>query len=67
MNSISILEKTKEYVVLKVPRRFMDQVRFSQSGLTEEEALGILQAGMAEYRERKTKTLISLRALSHGN
>lgn len=67
MNSIAILEKTKEYVVLKVPSRFLSRIHFVESGLTEEDALRVLRVGMAEYRQRKTKTLVSLRALSRGN
>lgn len=64
---ISIVEETKEYVVLKVPRRLLERANFSSFGLTENQAFTILKAGMREYKQGKTKPLRSLRDLRHGN
>ncbi len=67
MNTISILEKTKDFVVLKIPRRFLRDIDLENPALTEPEALRILRSGMAEYRAGKTKILGSLRNLRYGN
>ena len=61
------MEETKEYVVLKVPRRLLTGVGLSSFGLTEDQALKILKVGMREYEQGKTKPLRSLRDLRHGN
>lgn len=66
MNNIAILEKTKEYLVIKIPRRFFSEEVLDAS-LKEENALKILKAGMREYKEKKTKALNSLRDLRYGN
>lgn len=67
MNTISVLEKTKTYVVVKIPRHFWARFSESKNTLTEDEALSIFKSGMAEYRKGKTKILTSLRILRHGN
>ena len=67
MNNISILEKTRDYVVIKIPRRFLTRFDNSRTQLTEDEAARILKSGMAEYRKGKTKTLVSLRELRNGD
>ncbi len=54
MDNVAILEQTKEYVVVKIPRVFL-------SGT--ENRLHILEEGSEEYRKGKTKTLHSLRDL----
>lgn len=67
METIAVLEQTKNYVVLKVPRSMMRRVGLRTEKMSEEAALKILRQGMSEYRARKTKTLGSLRDLRHGN
>ena len=67
MSYISVLEKTKDYVVVKIPRRFLARLDRSADQLTESEALKILRSGMAEYRQGKTKTLLPLRKLRNEN
>jgi len=64
MSSISVLERKKEYIVLKVPRKLLAGMSFvfePKRELTETQALKILRAGMSEYRAGKTRTLSSLR------
>ena len=63
MNQISIVEKTNEYVVVRIPRRLAGNLGVSQSQLTGAEALRILQKGLREARAGKTKTLRSLKDL----
>lgn len=67
MNSVAILERTKEYIVVKIPRRMLEENTIDKKVLTEVEALSILRAGMREYREGKAKRLSSLRELRYGN
>ncbi|MDP3769526.1 MAG: hypothetical protein U1A23_04320 [Candidatus Sungbacteria bacterium] len=67
METISVIEETKSYVVLKVPRSMMRRAGFTTEILSEAVALKILRQGMSEYRAGKTKTLGSLRDLRHGN
>ena len=66
-NSILVLEKTKNYIVIKIPRYFMDRINFGASKLVEDKALKILKAGMQEYKQGKTKIFASLKELRHGN
>ncbi len=76
MKNISILEKTKDYVIVKLPSKLFrvieKQTRLFKSfdiieELSEAEALKILQTGMAEYRAGKTKVLNSLHSLRYGD
>lgn len=67
MNTISVLEKTKDFVVLKIPRRLMENMNFQKAALTEAEALKILRLGMTEYKAGKAKPLGSLRELRYGS
>ena len=67
MNNISVLEKTKDYVVLKIPRRLLARLDSRRAEMTEDEALKILKSGVAEHRKGQTKVLASLRDLRHGN
>ena len=62
-----MIEQTKNYVVLKVPRGIMRRAGFGIEELSEASALKILRQGMSEYRRGKTKILGSLRDLRHGN
>lgn len=66
MDNIAVLEKTKEYLVIKIPRRFFDEEALDVP-LTEERAFTILKAGVREHKEKKTKILNSLRDLRYGN
>lgn len=66
-NSILVLEKIKNYIVIKIPRYFMDRINFGAPKLTKDKALKILKAGMKEYKQGKTKTLTSLKELRYGN
>ncbi|OGF61886.1 hypothetical protein A2926_00675 [Candidatus Giovannonibacteria bacterium RIFCSPLOWO2_01_FULL_44_40] len=67
MNSISILEKTKDYVILRLPKQMADSLdleKFAKKQTkTEDEVLRKLEAGMAEYYAGQTKKLKSLRDL----
>lgn len=65
METIAVIEETKKYVVLKVPRSMMRRVGLNMSNLSEEAALKILRQGMNEYRVGKTKALESLRDLRY--
>lgn len=67
METIAVIEQTKNYVVLKVPQSMMRRAGFGMGKLSEEVALKILRQGMSEYRAGKTKTLESLRNLRHGH
>ena len=67
MQTISILEKNKDYIVIKVPRKLMGRMNFAVEKLTESQALKILRIGMEEYKTKKTKKLASLYDLRHGN
>ncbi len=68
MSNISVLEKNKEYVVLRIPRKLLERADISyKNALTETAALKVLRAGLLEYKQGKTRTLTSLRALRHGN
>ena len=67
MQAISILEKNKDYIVIKVPRKLMGRMNFAIEELTESQALKILRIGMEEYKAKKTKKLASLYDLRHGN
>ena len=67
MQTISILEKNKDYIVIRVPRKLMDRMNFAAKELTESQALKILRIGMEEYKAKKTKKLTSLYDLRHGN
>lgn len=67
METIAVLEETKKYVVLKVPRSMMRRVGLDIEKLSEVAALKILRQGMSEYKAKKTKTLGSLRDLRYGN
>jgi len=66
-NNISILEKTKDYVVLKIPRRLIGKIVLPKNQLSEADALRILKAGTAEYKHGKTRVLTSLRSLRNGD
>ncbi len=67
MNGVSILEKTKDYVTLRFPRRiadFLDLEKFAKKPVkTEDEILRKLEAGMAEYHAGKTRKFKSFRDL----
>ena len=67
--NISIIEKTKKYVVVKIPRKIWEKKGLEKESnrLTENEALVILKRGMAEFKSRKTKTLNSLRDFRYGD
>lgn len=67
METIAVIEETKNYVVLKVPRSMMRRMGLRMEKLSGEAALKILHQGMNEYRARKTKILGNLRDLRHGN
>ncbi|MDP3771953.1 MAG: hypothetical protein Q8Q94_01085 [bacterium] len=67
METIAVLEETKNYIVLKVPRSMMRRMDFGAEKLSERATLKILREGMSEYRAGKTKTLRSLRDLRYGN
>lgn len=67
MEIISVIEQTKNYVVLKVPRSMMRRVGLNMEKLSEGSALKILRQGMSEYRAKKTKILGSLRDLRYGH
>lgn len=67
MHTISIVEKTKDYVMLKVPRHYIKWIGLTIPTLTEKRALRILKAGMREYAQGKTRPLKSLRDLRHGH
>ena len=67
MRNLAVLEKTKEYLVIKVPRRLVRGIEFPEQQLTEAVAVKILRSGMREYRQGKTKALTSLRDLRHGD
>ena len=58
-----MIEETKNYVVLKVPRSMIARADFGVKSMSEETAFKILLQGMNEYGARKTKTLRSLRDL----
>lgn len=65
---ISILERTKDHIIVKISRRTLERFDLTQKDkLTEEEALKILRAGMLEYKKGGAKKLISLRELRYGN
>ena len=65
--TISILERNKKYITVKIPRRMWGRFDFSEKKkLTENEALKILRAGMQEYEKGKNKKLTSLRELRYG-
>ena len=64
---ISIVEKTKDYVVIKIPRKIWADVSRQRATFPEEKALMILKAGMKEFRKGATKPLASLRSLRHGS
>jgi len=63
MKTISVIEETKNYVILKVPRSIIRRGEFDAEKVSEKAALDILRRGMNEYRTRKTKVLGSLRDL----
>mgnify|MGYP001606799960 CR=1 FL=1 len=63
MPNIAILNTTKDYITVRIPRVLMERVVGTQDRLTEAGAFKILQAGMKEYREGRTNPLTSLRSL----
>ncbi len=63
MNRIAIIEKTKKYVTVRIPRHLSDKLGLSSSTLTEAEAFAILSEGMREAKQGKTKVLHSLKDL----
>jgi hypothetical protein len=68
MEGISILEKSKDYVVLRVPRKIADNLNLNNINMNknnnfEESVLRKLAGGMAEYYAGKIKKLKSLRDL----
>lgn len=65
--SILVIEKTKRYVVVKIPRGIWERTDLERSILSESEALKRLRRGVSEYKAHKTKKLISLRHLRYGN
>ena len=66
--TISILERNKNYITVKIPRRMWSKFDFIEKNqLTENEALKILRAGMQESKKGKTRKLASLRELRYGN
>lgn len=67
METIAVIEETKKYVVLKIPRSMIRRAGLSMEKLSEGVALKILRQGMYEYRVGKTKTLRSLRDLRYDN
>jgi len=67
IDAISVVEKTKDYIVVKIPRQLMDELHLRGPKFTAADALRVLRAGLLEYKAKKTKKLLSLRALRHGN
>lgn len=65
--NISILERTSKYVTIRIPRGEFERLKGARRGLTEDQALQILRAGMAEHRKGRTQVLGSLRELRYGN
>jgi len=62
--SITILEKTRDYIVVRIPRKVLGGFRILEKNtLSASEALKILRSGMGEYRQGKTRVLTSLRNL----
>jgi hypothetical protein len=62
MDNVSIVEKTKDYVTVRISRRLAGKLGISGQ-LSETEALKILKKGLSEARKGKTKKLNSLREL----
>ena len=65
--SISIIKETKDFITIKMPRRFASQAGLIAPKLTETEALHILREGMREYKIGVTKSLTSLKTLRNGH
>lgn len=65
METVSVIEQTKNYITLRIPRSIMRRAGVSIEKLSEKAALKILLQGMSEYRAGKTKTLRSLRDLRY--
>jgi len=63
MNKISVLEQKRDYVVLRVPRGFIDRPEVKKRIFNKDDALKILKAGVREYKNKKTKKLTSLAEL----
>jgi hypothetical protein len=62
MENVSIVEKTKDYVTVRISRRLAGKLGIDGQ-LTESEALKILKKGLLEVRRGKTKKLNSLKEL----
>lgn len=67
MQDISVLEETKNYVVIKVSRRLMGGDSLLKKKFTEDDALKILREGLLEHKRGKTKILNSLAELRDGD
>ena len=66
MNSVSILERSKSYVVLKLPKKMADSLdleRILNLHRSEDEILREFKASIEEYYAGKAKKLTSLRVL----
>jgi len=66
MNGVSILERSKSYVVLKLPKKIADSLNLEKMlklHRSEDEILRDFKLGLAEYYSGKAKKLKSLRAL----
>ena len=59
LKSISILESTNDYIILKIPRAMLSE----RKELTESEALMLCEKAEQEYYARKTKAFPLLKDL----